>query len=75
MAINELFLNELMNAVEIYEHCKSRELITSFDREGLCISYASMKKHHNDLARFAIANSFEFGLPILSNFSPSTFTI
>ena len=27
------------------------------------------------LARFAIANSSDFGLPVLSNFSPSTFTI
>ena len=35
----------VMNAVEIYERCKSRELITSFNRNGLCISYASMKRH------------------------------
>ena len=33
----------VMNAVEIYERCESRELITSFNRSGLCIGYASMK--------------------------------
>ena len=33
-----------------------------------------MEKHRNDLAKFAIANSSEFGLPIPSHFSPSTFT-
>ena len=65
----------VMNAVEIYERCNSRELITSFNRSGLCISYASMKKHRNDLSKFAIANSSEFGLAIPSHFSPSTFTI
>ena len=64
-----------MNAVEKYERCKSREFITSFNRSGLCISYANMKKHGNDLAKFAIANSSEFGLPISSHFSPRTFTI
>ena len=33
---------DVMNVVEIYQQCKSRELITSFNRSGLCISYASM---------------------------------
>ena len=64
-----------MNAVEIYQRCKSRECITSFNRRGLCMSYASIKKHRSDLAKFAIANSSEFGLPIPSHFLPSTFTI
>ena len=65
----------VMKVVEINERCKSRELITSFNRRGFCISYASMKKHRNDLAKFAIANSSEFDLPIPSHFSPSAFTI
>ena len=58
----------VMNAVEIYERCKSRELITSFNRSGLCISYASMKKHRNDLAKLAIISSSESGLPLPSHF-------
>ena len=61
----------VMNLVEIYERCKSREFITSFNGSGLCISYVSMKKHHNDLAKFAITNLSEFGL--LTN-SESLFT-
>ena len=65
----------VMNAAEIYERCKSRELITSFNRSGLCISYASMKKHRNDLAKLAIISSSESGLPLPSHFSPSVFTI
>ena len=65
----------LMNVVEIYERCKSRELINSFNRSGLCISYASMKKHRNELAKFAIAISSEFSLAIPSHLSPSTFSI
>ena len=65
----------VMNAVEIYERCKSRELITSFNRSGLCISYASMKKHRNDLAKLAMISSSESGLPLPSHFSPSVFTI
>ena len=40
-----------MNAVEIYERCKSKELITSFNRSGLCISYKSMKRHREDLEK------------------------
>ena len=43
------------------------------------ISCASMKKHRNNLAKFANGNSIEFanefGLPIPSHFSPSAFAI
>ena len=64
-----------MNAVEIYEKCKSRELITSFNKSGICISYGSMKKHRNDLAKLAIYQSLNFGVPLPSHFSPDMFTI
>ena len=43
-----------MNACEIYERCKSKELITSFNRSGLCVSYQSMKRHRADLAKYCI---------------------
>ena len=33
----------VMNAHAIYERCRSRELITSFNRQSTCISYISMK--------------------------------
>ena len=32
----------VMKVVEINERCKSTELITSFNRRGFCISYATM---------------------------------
>ena len=41
----------------------------------MSISCASIKKQRNDFPKFAIANSSEFGLPIPSHFSLSTFTI
>ena len=65
----------VMNVVETYERCKSKKLITSFNRSGLCITYANMKKYRNDLAKFAISNSSEFSLLILSHFPSITFTI
>lgn len=65
----------VMNVVEIYEQCKSSEFITLFNGSGLCISYACMKKHRNDLAKFSIPGSSEFDLLIPCHFSPSTFTV
>ena len=65
----------VINLVEICERCKSREFITSLNGSGLCISYASMKKHRNGLAKFAISNSSAFGLLSPSHFSLSAFTI
>ena len=64
-----------MNAVEIYEKCKSRELITSFNKSGLCISYESMKKHRNELAKFSVSQSSESSVPLSGHFSPNMFTI
>ena len=44
-------------------------------QNGLCIGFVSIKKHRNDLAKFGIINSSEFGLLIPSHLSPGTFTI
>ena len=65
----------IMNSVEIYERCKSKELITSFNRSGLCISSTNMKNHRSDLAKFDVAQSSENGLPLPSHFSSNMFTI
>ena len=72
---NKQTLFHIINLVEIYDRCKSREFITSLHGSGLCINYASMKKHRNHLAKFAIANSSGFGLLSPSHFSPSAFTM
>ena len=65
----------LMNSVEIYEKCKSRELITSFNKSGLCVSYASMKKHRNNLAKRAVLQGKNTGVPLPSHFSTESFTL
>ena len=44
----------VMNSHTIYEACKSRDLITSFNRLGLCVSYNSMKRQRRDMAKYAI---------------------
>ena len=32
-----------MNAQKVYEKCKSRELITAFNKQCMCINYKSIK--------------------------------
>lgn len=66
-----------MNASEIYEKCRSKELITSFNRSGLCISYKTMKKHRNNLAKYTIVRSMKENqrVPLPSHFCPSKFTL
>ena len=65
------------NACEIYEKCKSKELITSFNQRGLCISYHKMKRHRTDLAKYVIkqTNDTEITVPLPSHFSASSFTL
>ena len=65
----------IMNVSAIYEKCKSRELITAFNRAGLCVSYKEIQKHRNNLAKLAILNSKSNGVPIPSHFVPNEFTL
>ena len=65
----------IMTAAEIYEKCKSRELITSFNRSGLCISYNAMKRHRQNLAKYAVHRSQPSGIPVPSHFSLDEFTV
>ena len=64
----------MMNVSAIYEKCKSRELITAFNRAGLCVSYKEIQKHRNNFAKLAILNSKSNGVPIPSHFVPNEFT-
>ena len=64
-----------MNSSGIYEKCKSRELLTSFNRLGLCTSYKETKLHRNSLAKLAISRSNDTGIPLPTHFSKSQFTI
>ena len=65
----------MMNAGKIYEKCKSREPITSFNRAVLCVSQREIKKHRNNLAKLAILNSKSNGVPIPSHFVQKEFTL
>ena len=67
----------IMNACEIYEKCKSKELITSFNQSGLCISYNSMKRHRADLAKYVIkqTNNTEITVPLTVPLTESFFSI
>ena len=65
----------VMNSVQIYERCRSKKLITSFNRSGLCISYQSMKQHRQDLVKLAKVQSNTSKVPLPTHFSPEEFTI
>ena len=60
----------IMNACKIHEKCKSKELITSFNQSGLCISYNSMKRHRADLAKYVIkqTNNTEIAVTLTESF-------
>ena len=64
-----------MSSSAIYEKCKSRELLTSFNRLGLCPSYKETKLHRNSLAKLATSRSNDTGIPLQTYFSKSQFTI
>ena len=65
----------IMNSSAIYEKCKSRELLTSFNCLGLCTSYQETKLHRNNLAKLAISRSNDTGIPLPTHFLKSQFTI
>ena len=65
----------VMDSVQIYERFHSKDLIISFNRSGLCISYQSMKQHRQNLARLAIVQSSTSKVPLPTHFSPEGFTV
>ena len=67
----------IINAAEVYEKCKSRNLITSFNKSGLCVGYDTMKWHRGDLAKYAVTSGQgkEKIMALPSQFSPSSFTV
>ena len=65
----------LMDAIKVYEKQKSHEVIVSFNRSGLCVSYRTMKKHLEDLAELAISKSEQHVVPLPINVSKVSFTL
>ena len=64
-----------MNANAIYEKCKNRELITSFNRVGVSVSYKDIRQHRSNLAKLAILKSNANSIPMLNHFVGSEFTL
>lgn len=64
----------IMNSQAIYDACKSKSLITSFSRFGLCSSYDELMRHQNDIASFTVAHSNET-VPFPSHFDKGMFTM
>ena len=63
----------LMTAHAIYEKCKSRELITTFNHIGVCDSYRQVQKARSNLAQYTLTHCKK--VPIPSHFSKVMFTI
>ena len=63
----------ILNAYAIYEHCRSRELITAFNRQGCSVIYKTMKSMRADIAKYTILKSKDVHVP--SHFTKSSFTI
>ena len=64
-----------MTSSAIYEKCKSRERLASFNRLGLCTSYKEPKLHRNNLAKLAISRRSDTGIPLPTHFSKSQLII
>jgi hypothetical protein len=65
----------VMTAHHIYDKCKSRELITSLNRTGVCISYNEIQRARSNLAYYAYLSSEKSDVPLPSHFSVDEFTI
>ena len=64
-----------MAAFNIYDKCKSPELITSLNRIGVCISYNEIQRESKSLAHYTFKQGEDWGVPIPSHFVKENFTI
>ena len=65
----------VINSVQICKRCRSKELITLFNKSNLCISYQSIKQHRQNLARLAIVQSNISKVLLPIHVSPEEFTV
>ena len=65
----------LFTGHSVYKKCKSREVLTSFNKVGVTVSYNEVQRARNDLARFTYFQRKNEGVPISSHFSKDEFTI
>ena len=62
-----------LNSQALHENCKSKSLITSFNRYGFCSSYDETMRVQTGLANYIVGRDNE-GAPLPSNFDPEKFT-
>ena len=65
----------LMAAHNVYDKCKSRELITTLNRIGVCVSYNEVQRSRKNLAHYSCIEGEKYGVPIPSHFVHESFTI
>ena len=65
----------VLNAHTVCEKCKSRELITAFNKQCMCISYKSIKPQWSNLAKSTVLQSLPVAVPLPSHFDTQSFTI
>ena len=65
----------VLNAHTVCEKCKSRELITDFNKQCMCISYKSIKPQWSNLAKSTVLQSLPVAVPLPSHFDTQSFTI
>ena len=72
---NFKFFQPCMTAHAIYDKCKSREPITTFNHIGACVSYRQVQKAKSELAQYTLMQCEKVLVPIPSNFYKGMFTI
>ena len=65
----------MMTAHNVYDTCKSRELITSLNSIGVSVSYNEVRKARSRLAKYAFTKSQTDDIPMPSHFVTDRFTI
>ena len=65
----------LMAAHNVCNKCKSRELITTLNRIGVCVSYNEVQRCRKNLAHYSCIEGENDGVPITSHFVHENFTI
>ena len=65
----------MMTADTIYDKCKSKELISTFNHIGVSVSYRQVQKAKSDLAQYTLMQCEKVLVTIPSHFSKDMFTI
>ena len=63
-----------MDAHAVYERCKSRELVATFNKQCMCISYKLIKSQWSNLAKSTFLQSLPVAVPLPSHYDTKSFT-